>query len=301
MFRRTDDLRITDVRPLIPPAILLEEIPISERASNVVANARTAIAGAIEGRDPRLVVVAGPCSIHDPRRRSSTPTACSALAVRYADHLIVVMRSYFEKPRTTVGWKGFINDPDLDESFHINKGLRLARQLLLDVNDMGLPTGSEFLDTQIPQHIADLTSWVAIGARTMREPGAPRAGVGAVDAGRVQERHRRQHQDGGRRRAVGAAPALVPVGHQAGRVGDLPDHRQRHLPRDPARRQPERAELPRREHRRAVPDTGQAGPAPGGDDRLLARQQREGSPAPGDGAAPTSPSRSPAARGRSSA
>src|SRR6187549_2641447 len=166
MFRRTDDLRITDVRPLIPPAILLEEIPISERASNVVANARTAIAGAIEGRDPRLVVVAGPCSIHDSKAALEYGERLQRLAARYADHLIVVMRSYFEKPRTTVGWKGFINDPDLDESFHINKGLRLARQLLLDVNDMGLPTGSEFLDTQIPQHIADLTSWVAIGART---------------------------------------------------------------------------------------------------------------------------------------
>jgi 3-deoxy-7-phosphoheptulonate synthase len=166
MFRRTDDLRITDVRPLIPPAILLEEIPISERASNVVVNARTAIAGAIDGRDPRVVVVAGPCSVHDAKAALQYANQLQRLAIRYADHLIVVMRSYFEKPRTTVGWKGFINDPDLDESFHINKGLRLARQLLLDVNDMGLPTGSEFLDTQIPQHIADLTSWVAIGART---------------------------------------------------------------------------------------------------------------------------------------
>jgi 3-deoxy-7-phosphoheptulonate synthase len=166
MFRRTDDLRITDVRPLIPPAILLEEIPVSERASNVVTNARTAIAAALEGRDPRLVVVTGPCSIHDAKAALEYANRLQRLAVRYADHLILVMRTYFEKPRTTVGWKGFINDPDLDESFHINKGLRLARQLLLDVNDMGLPTGSEFLDTQIPQHIADLTSWVAIGART---------------------------------------------------------------------------------------------------------------------------------------
>ncbi len=166
MFRRTDDLRITDVRPLIPPAILLEEIPVSERASNVVVNARAAIAGALDGRDSRLVVVAGPCSIHDARAALDYAARLQRLAARYGEHLIVVMRTYFEKPRTTVGWKGFINDPDLDESFHINKGLRLARQLLLDVNDMGLPTGSEFLDTQIPQHIADLTSWVAIGART---------------------------------------------------------------------------------------------------------------------------------------
>jgi 3-deoxy-7-phosphoheptulonate synthase len=132
----------------------------------VVANARAAIAAALDGRDPRLVVVTGPCSIHDAKAALEYANRLQRLAVRYADHLILVMRTYFEKPRTTVGWKGFINDPDLDESFHINKGLRLARQLLLDVNDMGLPTGSEFLDTQIPQHIADLTSWVAIGART---------------------------------------------------------------------------------------------------------------------------------------
>src|SRR5215471_382765 len=166
MFKRTDDLRITQVRPLIPPAILLEEIPISERASNVVSDTRTAITNVLDGRDARLVVVAGPCSIHDTRAAMEYAERLRKLAVRYADHLIVVMRSYFEKPRTSVGWKGFINDPDLDETFHINKGLRAARKLLLDVNDMGLPTGSEFLDTQIPQHIADLTSWVAIGART---------------------------------------------------------------------------------------------------------------------------------------
>ena len=166
MFRRTDDLRITQVRPLIPPAILLEEIPLSERASNVVSNTRAAVSRALEGGDPRLVVIVGPCSIHDPKAALEYAERLQRLADRYADHLIVIMRSYFEKPRTSIGWKGLINDPDLDESYHINKGLRLARQLLLDVNNMGLPTASEFLDTQIPQHIADLTSWVAIGART---------------------------------------------------------------------------------------------------------------------------------------
>src|SRR6266403_667841 len=166
MFQRTDDLRIRDVRPLIPPAILLEEIPISERASIVVSDARTAIANVIAGIDPRLVVVVGPCSIHDTTSALEYAERLKKVADRLADSLVIVMRTYFEKPRTVVGWKGLINDPDLDESFHINKGLRLARQLLLDVNDIGLPTGSEFLDTQIPQHIADLTSWVAIGART---------------------------------------------------------------------------------------------------------------------------------------
>jgi 3-deoxy-7-phosphoheptulonate synthase len=166
MFQPTDDLRITQVRPLIPPAILLEEIPLSERASNVVSSTRMAIANALTGIDPRLVIIVGPCSIHDPIAALEYAERLAPLARRYADQLIVVMRSYFEKPRTSVGWKGLINDPDLDETYHINKGLRLARKLLLDVNDLGLPTASEFLDMQIPQHIADLTSWVAIGART---------------------------------------------------------------------------------------------------------------------------------------
>ena len=165
-LRRTDDLRITQVRPLIPPAILLEEIPISERASNVVSNTRQAIADVLEQRDQRLVVIVGPCSIHDTAAALDYAERLKRIADRYEGSLVIVMRSYFEKPRTSVGWKGLINDPDLDESFHINKGLRLARKLLLDVNEMGLATGSEFLDTQIPQHIADLTSWVAIGART---------------------------------------------------------------------------------------------------------------------------------------
>jgi 3-deoxy-7-phosphoheptulonate synthase len=166
VLRKTDDLRITQVRPLLPPAILIEELPCSDEASNLVANTRQAVADAIGGADPRLVVIVGPCSIHDPRAAVEYAERLLPMAARYEDHLIVLMRAYFEKPRTSVGWKGLINDPDLDESFHINTGLRLARKLLVDVNALGLPTASEFLDTQIPQHIADLTSWVAIGART---------------------------------------------------------------------------------------------------------------------------------------
>lgn len=166
MHRPTDDLRIRDVRPLIPPAILLEELPLGDRASNVVAEARAAITNVLQGRDPRLVVVVGPCSIHDPAAALDYAGRLEAMARPLAGSLIVVMRAYFEKPRTVVGWKGLINDPDLDGSYHINKGLRLARKLLLDVNELGLPTGSEFLDTQIPQHVADLTSWAVIGART---------------------------------------------------------------------------------------------------------------------------------------
>ena len=166
MFRRNDDLRITQVRPLLPPAILLEELPVTERASNVVANSRQAIADVVSGRDSRLVVIVGPCSIHDTGAALEYAERLLPLAQRYKDQLITVMRCYFEKPRTSVGWKGLVNDPDLDESYHINKGLRLARELLLDVYVLGLPAGCEFLDTQLPQHIADLTSWVAIGART---------------------------------------------------------------------------------------------------------------------------------------
>jgi 3-deoxy-7-phosphoheptulonate synthase len=166
MFRPTDDLRITEVRPLIQPAILLEEIPLSDRASNVVSDARLAVGNALKGRDPRLVVIAGPCSIHDAESALEYAQRLEPLARRYAGQLVVLMRSYFEKPRTSVGWKGLINDPDLDESYRINKGLRMARKLLLDINELGLPTASEFLDTQIPQYVADLTSWIAIGART---------------------------------------------------------------------------------------------------------------------------------------
>lgn len=166
MLRETDDLRIREVRPLIPPAILLEEIPISERASNVVADTRLAVGRILAGTDSRFAVIVGPCSIHDPNAALEYASRLKPLADRYAESLLIVMRVYFEKPRTTVGWKGLINDPDLDESYHMNKGLRVARQLLLDINDLGLPTASEFLDLQIPQHIGDLTAWVTIGART---------------------------------------------------------------------------------------------------------------------------------------
>jgi 3-deoxy-7-phosphoheptulonate synthase len=166
MIRRTDDLRIREIRPLIPPAILLEELPITGRAAAVVARARTAVADVVRGDDRRLVAVVGPCSIHDPDAAIDYAERLQELARRLADDLVIVMRAYFEKPRTVAGWKGLINDPDLDESYHINKGLRLARTLLLAVNERGLPTASEFLDTQVPQYLADLTSVAAIGART---------------------------------------------------------------------------------------------------------------------------------------
>jgi len=166
MARPTQDLRITGVRPLIPPAILIEELPIGESASDLVADTRLAIAQVIRGVDPRLVVIVGPCSIHDTVGAREYAEKLKVLADRYRESLVLVLRCYFEKPRTTIGWKGLINDPDLDGSFRVNKGLRIARKLLLDVNDIGLPTACEFLDTQIPQYIDGLTSWAAIGART---------------------------------------------------------------------------------------------------------------------------------------
>ena len=166
MQQVTDDLRIATLRPLIPPAILMEELPITAAGSQTVAGARQQISDIIAGGDDRLVVVVGPCSIHDSDAAHGYADKLARSAAALKKDLLVVMRVYFEKPRTTVGWKGLINDPHLDNSFAINEGLRIARGLLVDLADMGLPAGSEFLDTISPQFIADLVSWGAIGART---------------------------------------------------------------------------------------------------------------------------------------
>ena len=166
MFQNTDDLRIAGLRPLLPPAILMEELPISEKASATVARARATAAAILRGEDHRLLVVVGPCSIHDPVAALEYGERLQSCAGRLAEDLLLVMRVYFEKPRTTVGWKGLINDPRLDGSFAINQGLRLGRGLLLDLAERGLPAGAEFLDTITPQFIADLVSWGALGART---------------------------------------------------------------------------------------------------------------------------------------
>src|SRR5438309_9191366 len=166
MLHLTDDLRIERIRPLISPAILMEELPIRDRASTTVAESRAAITRCLSDEDDRLVVVVGPCSIHDVHAAREYGQRLHALVDEVSDALCVVMRVYFEKPRTTVGWKGLINDPHLDGSFRVNDGLKLARSLLLDLAEMGMPTGCEFLDTITPQYIADLVSWGAIGART---------------------------------------------------------------------------------------------------------------------------------------
>jgi 3-deoxy-7-phosphoheptulonate synthase len=163
---RIDDVRISAVRPLISPALLLDELPVPPAVQNLVEHSRTAIADILHGRDDRLVVVTGPCSIHDHGQAMAYAQHLKALQPKVEKELLLVMRVYFEKPRTTVGWKGYINDPRLDGSFRINEGLRKARELLLEVGALGLPTGNEFLDLLSPQYIADLIAWGAIGART---------------------------------------------------------------------------------------------------------------------------------------
>ncbi|HXD35064.1 MAG TPA: 3-deoxy-7-phosphoheptulonate synthase, partial [Rhodanobacter sp.] len=166
MSQPTDDLRIRSLTPLSTPAEVINDCPASEAATETVAASRAALHRIIGGTDDRLVVVIGPCSIHDPRAALEYAGRLMAQRERYADTLEIVMRVYFEKPRTTVGWKGLINDPDLDGSFRIDKGLRLARRVLHDINELGLPAGCEFLDMISPQYIVDLVAWGAIGART---------------------------------------------------------------------------------------------------------------------------------------
>jgi 3-deoxy-7-phosphoheptulonate synthase len=163
---RTDDLRIRELKELIPPSHLIREFSCTEKAATTAAGARTALHRILHGQDDRLMVVIGPCSIHDTKAAMEYANRLVKERERFAGELEIIMRVYFEKPRTTVGWKGLINDPYLDNSFRINDGLRAARELLLNINELGLPAGTEFLDVISPQYIADLISWGAIGART---------------------------------------------------------------------------------------------------------------------------------------
>jgi len=166
MRPQTSDLRIRTARPLLSPAILEEDMPLGEAGAALVHEARRAIGAILAGRDDRLIALVGPCSIHDTKAALDYARRLQPVAARLAGDLLVVMRVYFEKPRTTIGWKGLINDPHLDGSFMVNTGLRLARQLMIDINAAGLPIGTEFLDTTLGQYYADLVSWAAIGART---------------------------------------------------------------------------------------------------------------------------------------
>ena len=166
MLSTTDDLRIKQIRELSTPEEVMREIPRTLTATRVVMAARNAVDAILNGTDDRLLVVVGPCSVHDPVAAVDYAERLASWRERLADRVEIVMRVYFEKPRTTVGWKGLINDPDLDSSFNINKGLRLARNVLSAVNNLGVPAATEFLDLTTPQYIADLVAWAAIGART---------------------------------------------------------------------------------------------------------------------------------------
>ena len=165
-MQRTDDLRIKEIKELVPPSHVLREFPISEKTAQLTYDTRQAVHRILHGADDRLLVIIGPCSIHDVKAAKEYAGKLKEAKDRLGEDVLLVMRVYFEKPRTTVGWKGLINDPRLDGSFSINEGIRIAREVLLDINDMGVPAGCEFLDMITPQYIADLVSWGAIGART---------------------------------------------------------------------------------------------------------------------------------------
>ena len=162
----TDDVRIREIEEVIAPKRIIDEIPISAEVSELVVNTRENIRKIIHGLDDRLLLIVGPCSIHDPEAAMDYAKRLLEERDKYKDSLELIMRVYFEKPRTTVGWKGLINDPDLNNSFDINKGLRVGRRLLFEINNLAMPAGVEFLDVISPQYIADLVSWGAIGART---------------------------------------------------------------------------------------------------------------------------------------
>ncbi len=171
MNATTDDLRITETKELLAPAELIKAVPVTSTAESTVTKARQEISGILSGDDDRLVVIVGPCSIHDPEAAREYAQKLVEYKSKHEKDLCIVMRVYFEKPRTTIGWKGLINDPDMDNSFQINKGLKTARSLLADINEMGLPAGVEYLDLISPQFIADLVGWGAIGARTTESQG----------------------------------------------------------------------------------------------------------------------------------
>jgi 3-deoxy-7-phosphoheptulonate synthase len=163
---KIEDLRIQWTKVALPPVFLEEDLPVTESSTATIFNSRTEISAILKGRDSRLLVLAGPCSIHDTKAAREYAALLKSAIKEFSADLRIVMRVYFEKPRTTIGWKGLINDPHLDQSYKINDGLRLARHLLLDLAEMGVPTGTEFLDMISPQYIAGLVSWGAIGART---------------------------------------------------------------------------------------------------------------------------------------
>lgn len=165
-MKQTDDLRISETKELVSPAQIHEQFPLSDAAADCTARAREEIQTIMSGSDDRVVVIVGPCSIHDPKSAMEYANRLAKLKVELKDDLMIVMRVYFEKPRTTVGWKGLINDPDLNDTYNVNKGIGIARNLLLQINELGVPAGCEYLDLITPQYTADVVAWGAIGART---------------------------------------------------------------------------------------------------------------------------------------
>jgi hypothetical protein len=278
MHQLTSDLRIRATKPLLAPAILEEELPLDDARAELVSRSRRAIEAIIAGADDRLLVVVGPCSIHDPAAAVEYAGAVARRGGQYPDDLLLVMRVYFEKPRTVIGWKGLINDPGLDGSFQINKGLRLARKLMLDVTGLGLPVATEFLDTILGQYYADLVSWGAIGARTVESQVHRELASGLSMPVGFKNR-----TDGNVQVAVDAiarrGTALVPLAHARRRAG---------RPRHGGQRQgPPRAAGRRATARIAAPNTC-APPPPCCAQRAAAlparrlqpRQQRQGRRAP---------------------
>ncbi len=246
----TDDLRIKEIKELAPPSHLLREYPCDEKTSLTVYEAREAIHRILHGEDDRLVVVIGPCSIHDPIAALEYARRLHGERERLKSELEIVMRVYFEKPRTTVGWKGLINDPDLDGSFRINHGLRVARELLMGINVTGMPAGCEYLDMITPQYIADFVSWGAIGARTTESQVHRELASGlSCPVGF------KNGTDGNIKIAADAIKAAQQphhflIGDQGRPFGDRVDQGQRRLPHHSARRQ--ETELRRRQRRVGV-------------------------------------------------
>ena len=210
VFPETVDVNIRQLDPIPAPRYFLKEIPLTDEMSDLVLKSRQEIRDVLNGKDDRLLAIVGPCSIHDPKAAHEYAAKLAAVKKELEDQLVIVMRVYFEKPRTTIGWKGLINDPDLDGQFNIRKGMWLARKVLTDVLSVGLPAATEWLDPITPQYICDLISWGAIGARNT----ASRARVGHVDANRLQERHRRFDQAGSGFLLRGRLRASFPV-HQS--------------------------------------------------------------------------------------
>ena len=199
---KTRDVNVLKTEKLIAPAQLIEDLPTTPAVKRTVVEGRRAIQAILNGEDSRFLVIVGPCSIHDDDAALEYARRLQDLGEKCADRLLIVMRVYFEKPRTTVGWKGLLYDPHLNDTFDITTGLQKGRKLLLDVAEMGLPTATEFLDPIVPQYLADLISWVGNRRAHDREPDSPPDGKRSQYASRLQKRHRRQHEDRRRRHSI---------------------------------------------------------------------------------------------------